>query len=76
MNICKTVKLMPTILKYSRAPTIILFVWSSVQGGRIECTMQNVADMLVNRRSSTISSEEHGSRLNHLFSLQVSTVAL
>ena len=30
-------------------------------GGRIECTMQNVADLLVNRRSSTISPEEHGS---------------
>ncbi|KAG0557572.1 hypothetical protein KC19_11G141300 [Ceratodon purpureus] len=31
----------------------------SVQGGRIECTMQNIADLLVNRRSSTISPEEH-----------------
>jgi hypothetical protein len=32
---------------------------SSVRGGRIECTMQNVADQLVTRQPSRLTSESH-----------------
>lgn len=36
----------------------------SVRGGRIECTMQNVADMLVNQRESPLSPRNHGESRN------------
>lgn len=43
---------------------MFILALSSVRGGRIECTMQNVADMLVNRRESPLSPRNHGERRN------------
>jgi hypothetical protein len=40
---------------------------SSVRGGRIECTMQNVADQLVTRQPSRLTSESHGMHKVHSF---------
>lgn len=53
---------LPGMIMNLKKPTVFLDHHGSkhsVRGGRIECTMQNVADLMVNRRSSTISPDEH-----------------
>lgn len=58
----RTAASLPGIIMNLKKPTVFYDqhgLKHSVQGGRIECTMQNIADSLVNRRSSIISPEEH-----------------
>ncbi|KAH9535818.1 hypothetical protein CY35_17G073500 [Sphagnum magellanicum] len=58
----KTAATLPGMVMNLKKPTIYNDhhgIKHSVRGGRIECTMQNVADQLVTRQPSRLTSESH-----------------